>query len=132
MLQIKFPSKNSRIYNEDLDSLYYIYKNRKNINTPFIEKILKINNYVDDNKTISIDNVVKFYKGKINNTFEILKDMNFDYKKLKQIITVYNKIDLINRKPDLVNNKNYLSAIKGQGIDLLRDNMIKIINHSTT
>ena len=72
------------------------------------------------------------YKGKINNTFEILKDMNFDYKKLNQIITVYNKIDLINRKPDLVNNKNYLSAIKGQGIDLLRDNILKIINHSTT
>ena len=71
------------------------------------------------------------YKGKINNTFEILKDMNFDYKKLNQIITVYNKIDLINRKPDLVNNKNYLSAIKGQGIELLRDNMIKMINHST-
>jgi hypothetical protein len=66
MLQIKFPSKNSRIYNEDLDSLYYIYKNRKNINTPFIETILKINKYGDDNKTISIDNVVKFYKGKIN------------------------------------------------------------------
>ena len=74
----------------------------------------------------------KNYKDKINNTFEILKDMNFDYKKLNQIITVYNKIDLINRKPDLVSNKNYLSAIKGQGIDLLRENMIKIINYSTT
>jgi len=74
----------------------------------------------------------KNYKDKINNTFEILKDMNFDYKKLSQILTVYNKIDLINRKPDLVSNKNYLSAIKGQGIDLLRENMIKIINYSTT
>lgn len=74
----------------------------------------------------------KNYKDKIHNTLEILKDMNFDYKKMNKILTVFNKIDLIDRKPDLINDKNYLSAIKGQGIDLLRDNMVKIINYSST
>ena len=70
----------------------------------------------------------KNYKNKIQNTLEILKEMHLDHKKINNLITVYNKIDLINRKPDLINNKNYLSAINGQGIDLLKIHMKNSLN----
>ena len=68
------------------------------------------------------------HKDKINNTYDILREMKLDEKKLKNIITVYNKIDLINRKPDIVFNKNYLSALNGKGIDLLKHQMKNIIS----
>ena len=70
----------------------------------------------------------KNYKDKIQNTLKILKEMNLDYKKINKMITVFNKIDLINRKPDLINDKNYLSAINGQGIDLLKTHMKNSLN----
>ena len=68
------------------------------------------------------------YKEKIQNTFKILKEMNLDHGKINNILTVYNKIDLINRQPDLINNKNYLSAISGLGVDLLKKNMKNNLN----
>ena len=70
----------------------------------------------------------KNYKDKIQNTLKILKEMNLDHKKINKMITVFNKIDLINRKPDLINDKNYLSAINGQGIDLLKTHMKNSLN----
>ncbi len=70
----------------------------------------------------------KNYKNKIKNTFNILKEMNLDYKKINKILTVYNKIDLINRKPDLINNKNYLSATNGLGVDLLKKHIENSLN----
>tara|TARA_B100001093_G_scaffold508054_1_gene569539 strand:+ start:2341 stop:3345 length:1005 start_codon:yes stop_codon:yes gene_type:complete len=62
----------------------------------------------------------KNYKDKMQNTIEILEELNLDHKKINRMLTVYNKIDLLNRKPDLINDKNYLSAISGQGVDLLK------------
>ena len=70
----------------------------------------------------------KNYKDKIKNTLKILKEMNLDQKKINKMITVFNKIDLIDRKPDLINDKNYLSAINGQGIDLLKTHMKHSLN----
>ena len=70
----------------------------------------------------------KNYKDKIKNTLKILKEMNLDQKKINKMITVFNKIDLIDRKPDLINDKNYLSAINGQGIDLLKSHMKNSLN----
>ncbi len=70
----------------------------------------------------------KNYKDKIQNTLKILEEMNLDYKKINKMITVFNKIDLINKKPDLINDKNYLSAINGQGIDLLKTHMKNSLN----
>ena len=51
--------------------------------------------------------------------------MKIDENKINNMLTVYNKIDLINRKPDLINNRNYLSAISGHGVDLLKVSMKK-------
>ncbi|MDC0032064.1 GTPase HflX [Pelagibacteraceae bacterium] len=65
----------------------------------------------------------KNYKNKIKNTLETLKEMKIDENKINNILTVYNKIDLINRKPDLINGRSYLSAISGKGIDLLKVSM---------
>ena len=70
----------------------------------------------------------KNYKDKIQNTQKILQDMSLDQKKINNLITVFNKIDLINRKPDLINDKNYLSAINGQGVDLLKMHMKNVLN----
>ncbi len=70
----------------------------------------------------------KNYKEKIKNTLDILKEMDLDHNKLNNILTVYNKIDLIDRKPDFINNKNYLSAINGQGIELLKKHMENTLN----
>lgn len=70
----------------------------------------------------------KNYKDKIENTHKILKEMRLDHKKINNLITVFNKIDLINRKPDLINDKNYLSAINGQGVDLLKMHMKNVLN----
>ena len=67
----------------------------------------------------------KNYKNKIKNTCETLKEMKIDENKINNMLTVYNKIDLINRKPDLINNRNYLSAISGHGVDLLKVSMKK-------
>tara|TARA_X000000368_G_scaffold419043_1_gene421749 strand:+ start:414 stop:1418 length:1005 start_codon:yes stop_codon:yes gene_type:complete len=70
----------------------------------------------------------KNYKEKIKNTLKILREMKLSNEKLDKILTVYNKIDLIHRKPDLINGKNYLSAISGDGVELLKKRMNNSLN----
>ncbi len=65
---------------------------------------------------------------KISNTLAILREIGMDEAKIKNIITVYNKIDLKKRKPGSINKKNYLSAMNGEGIELLKTQMEKSLS----
>ena len=73
----------------------------------------------------SIINVVdindKNFKEKIKNTIITLNEMKVDSKKIDNMITVYNKIDIQNKKPGVKNNRNYVSALMGTGIIELKN-----------
>jgi GTP-binding protein HflX len=61
------------------------------------------------------------FKAKIKNTIITLNEMKVDSKKIDNMITVYNKIDIQNKKPGVKNNRNYVSALMGTGIIELKN-----------
>ena len=68
------------------------------------------------------------FKEKITNTIKTLKDMNLENDRIKNIITVYNKIDL-NINISTPRNKNfYISALSGEGVHLLKKQMKEVLN----
>tara|TARA_B100000886_G_scaffold148170_1_gene100727 strand:- start:814 stop:1806 length:993 start_codon:yes stop_codon:yes gene_type:complete len=68
------------------------------------------------------------FKEKITNTIKTLQDMNLEKDRIKNIITVYNKIDL-NMNMSIPRNKDfYISAISGEGVHLLKEQMKEILN----
>ena len=68
------------------------------------------------------------FKEKITNTIKTLKDMNLENDRIKNIITVYNKIDL-NINISTPRNKDfYISALSGEGIHLLKEQMKELLN----
>ena len=68
------------------------------------------------------------FKEKIINTIKTLQEMNLENDRIENIITVYNKIDL-NMNISIPRNKDfYISALSGEGIHLLKEQMKEIIN----
>ena len=68
------------------------------------------------------------FKEKITSTIKTLKDMNLENDRIKNIITVYNKIDL-NINVSTPRNKNfYISALSGEGVHLLKEQMKEVLN----
>ena len=68
------------------------------------------------------------FKEKITNTIKTLKEMSLENDRIKNIITVYNKIDL-NINISIPRNKDfYISALSGEGVHLLKEQMKEILN----
>ena len=68
------------------------------------------------------------FREKITNTIKTLQDMNLENDRIENIITVYNKIDL-NINISIPRNKDfYISALSGEGIHLLKEQMKQILN----
>ena len=94
----------------------------KNIPTQLIESFKATLEEV--NKSDYIINVVDIndidFKDKISTTVEILKETGVAHKKINEMITVYNKIDISDKQYDNIENKTYVSALTGKGIDELK------------
>ena len=68
------------------------------------------------------------FKEKIINTIKTLQEMNLENDRIENIITVYNKIDL-NMNISMPRNKDfYISALSGEGVHLLKEQMKEILN----
>ena len=68
------------------------------------------------------------FKEKIINTIKTLQEMNLEKDRIENIITVYNKIDL-NMNISIPRNKDfYISALSGEGVHLLKEQMKEILN----
>ena len=68
------------------------------------------------------------FKEKIINTIKTLQEMNLENDRIENIITVYNKIDL-NMNISIPKNKDfYISALSGEGVHLLKEQMKQILN----
>ena len=68
------------------------------------------------------------FKEKIINTIKTLQEMNLENDRIENIITVYNKIDL-NMNISIPRNKDfYISALSGEGVHLLKEQMKEILN----
>ena len=68
------------------------------------------------------------FKEKIINTIKTLQEMNLEKDRIENIITVYNKIDL-NMNISIPRNKDfYVSALSGEGVHLLKEQMKEILN----
>ena len=68
------------------------------------------------------------FKEKIINTIKTLHEMNLENDRIENIITVYNKIDL-NMNISIPRNKDfYISALSGEGVHLLKEQMKEILN----
>ena len=68
------------------------------------------------------------FKEKIINTIKTLQEMNLENDRIENIITVYNKIDL-NMNISIPRNKDfYISALSGEGVNLLKEQMKEILN----
>ncbi len=66
------------------------------------------------------------FKEKIINTIKTLQDMNLEQDRIKNIITVYNKIDL-NINHSIPRKKNFfISALSGEGVHLLKQQMKEV------
>ena len=68
------------------------------------------------------------FKEKITNTIKTLQDMNLENDRIENIITVYNKIDLNINIPTTRNKDFYISALSGEGIHLLKEQMKEVLN----
>ena len=122
-------TKISRVYLNDkitvglIDTVGFI----NNIPTQLIESFKAT--FEEIHRADYIINVVDIsdtnFKEKIRSTIDTLSEMNLDTKKIKNMITVYNKIDIHNKKSGTRNNKNYISALKGEGIKTLKENLLK-------
>ena len=68
------------------------------------------------------------FKEKIINTIKTLQEMNLENDRIENIITVYNKIDL-KMNISIPRNKDfYISALSGEGVHLLKEQMKEILN----
>ena len=121
-------TKISRVYLNDkltiglIDTVGFI----NNIPTQLIESFKAT--FEEIHNADFIINVVdineKNFKEKIENTIITLNEMCLDSKKVDNMITVYNKIDIQNKKPGIKNNRNYVSALMGTGITELKNILI--------
>ena len=121
-------TKISRVYLNDkltiglIDTVGFI----NNIPTQLIESFKAT--FEEIHNADFIINVVdineKNFKEKIENTIITLNEMSLDSKKVDNMITVYNKIDIKNKKPGIKNNRNYVSALMGTGITELKKILI--------
>jgi GTP-binding protein HflX len=121
-------TKISRVYLNDkltiglIDTVGFI----NNIPTQLIESFKAT--FEEIHNADFIINVVdineKNFKEKIENTIITLNEMSLDSKKVDNMITVYNKIDIQNKKPGIKNNRNYVSALMGTGITELKKILI--------
>ena len=68
------------------------------------------------------------FKEKITNTIKTLQDMNLENDRIKNIITVFNKIDLNINIPIPKNKDFYISALSGEGVHLLKEQMKEVLN----
>ncbi len=68
-------------------------------------------------------------KNKISLTKKILRSTGIQEKKISNMLTVYNKIDLKKGKYTNVNNRIYTSAMTGEGIIELKETLNKIISN---
>jgi len=68
------------------------------------------------------------FKEKISNTIKTLQDMNLDNDRIENIITVYNKIDLNINISIPKKNDFYISALSGEGVHLLKEQMKEVLN----
>ena len=67
------------------------------------------------------------FQSKINITKKILKETGVSSHKIKNMITVFNKIDLQKKTFKNSNVKSYVSALNGDGLDQLKKQMTSII-----
>ena len=68
------------------------------------------------------------FKEKIINTIKTLQDMNLENDRIKNIITVYNKIDLNINISTRRNKDFHISALSGEGVHLLKEQMKEVLN----
>jgi len=97
----------------------------KNIPTELIESFkatLEEINQSDYIINVVDSNDVNF-KDKIKNTINILKETGASDKKINDIITVFNKIDINNRNYANADKNAYVSALTGKGISNLKEIM---------
>ncbi len=101
----------------------------KNIPTQLIESFKATLEEV--NKSDYIINVVDIndieFKDKITTTIDILRETGVAYQKINKMITVYNKIDISKKNYTNADNKTYVSALTGIGIDKLKNVMSNIV-----
>ena len=101
----------------------------KNIPTQLIESFKATLEEV--NKSDFIINVVDIndieFKDKITATIDILRETGVAYQKINKMITVYNKIDISKKNYTNADNKTYVSALTGSGIDKLKNVMSNIV-----
>ena len=101
----------------------------KNIPTQLIESFKATLEEV--NKSDFIINVVDIndieFKDKITTTIDILRETGVAYQKINKMITVYNKIDISKKNYTNADNKTYVSALTGSGIDKLKNVMSNIV-----
>ena len=101
----------------------------KNIPTQLIESFKATLEEV--NKSDFIINVVDIndieFKDKITTTIDILRETGVAYQKINKMITVYNKIDISKKNYTNTDNKTYVSALTGSGIDKLKNVMSNIV-----
>ena len=101
----------------------------KNIPTQLIESFKATLEEV--NKSDYIINVVDIndieFKDKITTTIDILRETGVAYQKINKMITVYNKIDISKKNYTNADNKTYVSALTGSGIDKLKNVMSNIV-----
>ena len=125
-------TKISRVYLRDnllvglTDTVGFI----NNIPTQLIESFKATLEEINDSDHII--NVVDIndinFQSKINTTKKILQDTGVSNHKIKNMITVFNKIDL---QKKIFNNSNnstsYISALTGEGLEKLKKKMIRRI-----
>ena len=68
------------------------------------------------------------FKEKISNTIKTLQDMNLENDRIENIITVYNKIDLNINISIPKKNDFYISALSGEGVHRLKEQMKEVLN----
>ena len=66
-------------------------------------------------------------QSKIQTTKQILKDTGVSNEKISNMINVYNKIDVSESKFNFNQNRIFVSALTGEGIDNLKDRIKKEI-----